>query len=152
MGVRLSADEAWEFVQASHTGVFTTLRRDGVPVSLPVWFVVDGQQIYMQTPDRSKKIARVRNDARSSFVVESGKAWTELKAVSLTGTAAIVSDDEAAGGVLALLGEKYADFGIPTASVPDATKKHYSRPAVVCFTPDERQLTWDNAKLRLKGS
>lgn len=150
MGVRLTVDEAWDFVESAHTGVFTTLRSDGVPVSLPVWFVVDDRRIWMQTPEGSKKVARVRRDGRSSFVVESGEMWTELKAVSLTGTAEVVSDEDTARRILSLLGEKYADVGIPTASVPDATTKHYARPAVVCFTPDDRRLSWDNAKLRLR--
>lgn len=152
MSVRLTADEAWEFVEEAHTGVFTTLRRDGMPVSLPVWFVVDDHRVYVQTPAGSKKIARIAHDPRSSFVVESGLAWTELKAVSFTGTARVVTDEEAATRALGLLGAKYADFGLPKTSVPDATKKHYARPAVICFVPDERQLTWDNAKLRLQRS
>lgn len=150
MGVRLTADEAWDFVEDAHTGVFTTLRSDGVPVSLPVWFVVDRRRIYMQTPEKSKKIARVNRDPRASFVVESGLAWTELKAVSLTGTAEAIADEAQASRVLDLLSTKYADDGIPKTSVPEATKTHYSGPAIICFEPDERLLTWDNAKLRLR--
>ena len=38
MGVRLDDDEAWAELDAAHTGILTTLRRDGWPVSLPVWF------------------------------------------------------------------------------------------------------------------
>jgi len=32
---RLSPEEAWAVVEASHTGIFTSLRRDGVPIALP---------------------------------------------------------------------------------------------------------------------
>jgi len=149
VGIRLTVDEAWDFVESAHTGVFTTLRTDGVPVSLPVWFVVDDRRIWMQTPEGSKKVGRVTRDGRSSFVVESGERWTELKAVSLTGAAEVVSDESTAERAVSLLTAKYAEFGIPSASVPDAAKKHYARPAVICFTPDDRLLTWDNAKLRL---
>ena len=42
MGVRLTSDEAWAFVEHAHTGIFTTLRRDGQPVALPVWFATVG--------------------------------------------------------------------------------------------------------------
>ena len=41
MSVRMTSDEAWEFVAAAHTGILTTLRADGFPISLPVWFIVD---------------------------------------------------------------------------------------------------------------
>ena len=39
MGVRLSEEEAWAELATAHTGILTTLRRDGRPVSLPVWLV-----------------------------------------------------------------------------------------------------------------
>ena len=37
--VRLSEDEAWAFVDGAHTGIFCSMKRDGSPVMLPVWFV-----------------------------------------------------------------------------------------------------------------
>ena len=42
-GVRLSPDEVWSVIKGSHTGILATLRRDGVPIMLPIWFaaVVD---------------------------------------------------------------------------------------------------------------
>ena len=46
--IRLSEDEAWDVLDKSHTGILTTLRRDGTPVSLPVWYVVDERTIVMQ--------------------------------------------------------------------------------------------------------
>ncbi|HEX4530444.1 MAG TPA: pyridoxamine 5'-phosphate oxidase family protein [Acidimicrobiia bacterium] len=52
MGVRLSEDEAWAELDAAHTGILTTLRRDGWPVSLPVWFATIGRQIYVRTRPR----------------------------------------------------------------------------------------------------
>ena len=47
MGVRLSEEEAWAELGAAHTGILTTLRRDGRPVSLPVWFATVGRRIYV---------------------------------------------------------------------------------------------------------
>src|SRR5271155_3465040 len=85
MGIRLTPDEAWEAVGAAHTGILTTLRRDGMPIALPVWFVVEDRTVAMMTPAGTKKIARVRHDPRASFLVESGERWVELRAVHLTG-------------------------------------------------------------------
>ena len=39
--IRFSEDEAWDVLDQSHTGILITFRRDGRPVSLPVWYVVD---------------------------------------------------------------------------------------------------------------
>ena len=73
MSVRLSADEAWTVLEAAHTGIFTTLRRDGMPIALPVWFVAIDRTICLAAPSRTKKVARLRHDARASFLVESGE-------------------------------------------------------------------------------
>ncbi len=65
MGVRLTEDEAWERLATSHTGIITTLRRDGWPVSLPMWFSVVDRKIYMRTLAASKKAVRIKRDARA---------------------------------------------------------------------------------------
>jgi nitroimidazol reductase NimA-like FMN-containing flavoprotein (pyridoxamine 5'-phosphate oxidase superfamily) len=147
-GVRLSTDEAWEMIEHSHTGVFTTLRKDGVPISLPVWFIVFDRRIYVGTPGGSKKIARVRHDSRAAFLVESGELWRELKAVHLTGRATVVDDPELGERFRAASEEKYGAFRMAPEALPRATVEHYARSrAVVCFEPDERVVSWDNARL-----
>ena len=93
-GVRLAPEEAWEMVTNSHTGVYTTLKKDGTPIALPVWYVVLDNIIWMSTPERSKKVVRIGNNPRSSFLVESGELWRELKAVHLTGTSDMPEDQD----------------------------------------------------------
>lgn len=39
-GIRMGEDEAWAMLERSLVGIFTTLRRDGRPVALPIWYVV----------------------------------------------------------------------------------------------------------------
>src|SRR5437588_12749206 len=88
--IRLARDEAWEVVAAAHTGIFTSLRGDGTPISLPVWFVVEDRIIWLSTPATAKKVIRVRNNSRTSFLIESGERWAKLKALHLTCGATIV--------------------------------------------------------------
>jgi len=146
--VRLSREEAWAMIEASHTGIFTTLRRDGVPIALPVWFVVIDATICMTTPGGSKKVLRVRHDGRSSFLVESGEKWAELKAVHLTGRAEVVDDPGLVDRVAAASGVKYAGFRTASSTMPDATRKHYAASsALIRFVPDERTISWDNLRL-----
>lgn len=150
MGVRLSEDEAWGLVGGSLTGIVTTLRRDGFPVSLPLWFVVLDREVYFRTRAASKKVARVRNDPRAGFLVESGERWAELAAVSFTATASVVEDGELVSRVLAGLGQKYAGRGPgrPDA-LPEATVRHYAaEEAIVRLTPVGAPITWNNAKIR----
>lgn len=150
-GVRLSSDEAWEVVERSHTGILATLRRDGVPIMLPLWFVALDRRIYLRTGADSKKARRIRHDPRASFLVESGERWAELCAVHLTGTITSLEEDSP---LLAQVDQafeaKYAGFRTASTKMSDATRAYYARPrAFFCLTPDERLLTWDNARLGL---
>ena len=90
MSVRLTPDEAWDVLERAHTGILTTLRRDGMPISLPMWFVVLDRTICIGAPSGTKKLARLRHDPRASFLVESGERWAELEAVHLTGRIEVV--------------------------------------------------------------
>ena len=65
MSIRLTPDEAWDVLGRAHTGILTTLRADGAPVTLPVWFVMLDRAICFQTPARAKKVARIRRDPRA---------------------------------------------------------------------------------------
>ena len=56
MSIRLTEDEVWEELATARTGIFTTLRADGWPVSLPVWFATVDRRIYLRTPAGTKKL------------------------------------------------------------------------------------------------
>jgi hypothetical protein len=149
MGVRLTDDEAWAFLEAGHTGIFTTLRADGWPVSLPVWFVVVDRRIYVGTPARAKKVARVRNDRRGCFLVEAGEAWTELAAVEVPVHASLVGRGGEADLAIAAIDVKYGAFRPAANRLPSATTKHYDSQALLRLEPAGPALTWDNARIRL---
>ncbi len=151
MGVRLDADEAWAVLEVAHTGIFTTLRRDGMPIALPVWFVALDRTICLAAPSRTKKIARLRHDARASFLVESGEKWVELEAVHLTGRVELVTDEAAMARIDEALDEKYAAFRGPRGAMPEKTQAHYAGRTFLRLIPDERIVSWDNRRIPLKG-
>ena len=148
MSIRLDDTEVREFLTQGHTGIITSLRADGWPVSLPIWYVLLDDHVYVRTPSKSKKVIRLKKDDRVSFVVESGMAWKELKAVVITGRAVVVEDEEALARVDAAMGKKYQAHVAPK-SVPKATQKHYGGGSTVLrIDPVKHHLTWDNAKIR----
>jgi PPOX class probable F420-dependent enzyme len=147
MSVRLSDDEAWGVLARAHTGILTSLRKDGSPISLPVWFAVDGRTILVTGPRSGKKFVRVRNDPRVSFLVESGEAWKELCAVHVSGRGELVADPDWEH-VDALLAAKYQGFITPRAEMPEATREHYDVGRLLMrIVPEGRLLTWDNSRL-----
>jgi PPOX class probable F420-dependent enzyme len=152
MSVRLPADEAWAVIAAAHTGIFTTLRRDGMPIALPVWFVALDRTVCLAAPSRTKKVARLRHDPRASFLVESGERWAELQAVHLTGTVELVEDADLMGRIDEALDQKYAPFRTRREAMPERTQAHYAGRTFLRLRPDERILSWDNRRLPLGGS
>ena len=155
MSIRLSPDEAWEALAQAHTGIFTTLRRDGMPIALPVWFVAIDRSICLAAPSRTKKLARLRHDPRASFLIESGERWVDLLAVHLTGRCELLDlekdralieriDDE--------LDVKYAKFRSDHTAMPQKTQEHYAARTFIRFVPDTRVLTWDNSRMPMKGA
>ena len=149
MSIRLSSEEAWAAVDAAHTGILTTLRADGRPVTLPVWFVVADRTSCMSTPARSKKVLRVRHDPRAAFLVESGTQWRALTAVHLSGNVHEVPDEAERQAVKAALDEKYRAFRLRPDAMPSTARATYADYTILRFVPDDRVLSWDNSRLRL---
>jgi len=147
MSFRLSEDEAWARIAGAHTAIVTTLRRDGRPIALPTWLVVIDGAIYVQTPARSKKLARIRNDPRAHLLVESGEAWADLTAVSVEVRASIVEDPQASLRALTAIAEKYADYTAPQERLPDAVKATYADMVVVRLGVVGRLNSWNNRAL-----
>jgi PPOX class probable F420-dependent enzyme len=147
LGIRLSQDEAWDVLNESHTGILSTLRADGSPVTLPVWYVAPDRTICFRTPALAKKVARLRRDPRASFLVESGLRWAELRAVHLSGRAELIEDEADRTRVLAAIDEKYASFRTASADLPQSARDRYAEWAVFRLVPDPKLLTWDNSRI-----
>ena len=63
-------DEARErFLAEPRYGILNTLRSDGLPIGVPVWFDWDGQVVRMFTSALSPKIKRIQRDSRASLLV-----------------------------------------------------------------------------------
>ncbi len=151
MGVSLTEDEAWAFIETSMTGVVTTMRHDGFPVALPVWFVAIDRRIYFRTPAASKKITRIRSNSKTGFLVETGLRWRDLTAVSFAAEATLVDDDALRTQVLDARADKYRGLGFGgSRTLPPAAVTHYAgQPAIVRLAPIGRIVSWDNRKMRL---
>jgi PPOX class probable F420-dependent enzyme len=151
VSIRLSKEEAREELAHAHTGILTSLKADGTPITLPIWFVALDDRVYFSAPASTKKIARLRRNPRCSFLVESGTYWRELKAVLLTGNAREITDGPTKRRVREALDAKYGSYRSKRSIMPEATRRVYEAPGGVMFeiVPDDRILTWDNARIEL---
>ena len=112
MGQMSDADRE-AFLAANRYGILSTLRRDGSPIAIPVWFDWDGTSVRMFTTAGSPKLRRLANDARASVLVTNHVDEKE-KWVAFDGSVA-VSDD---GGLelAEKLAQQYLDLSDPSRS------------------------------------
>ena len=70
----------------------TTFRRDGTPVSTPVWFVADNGNLLVETDADSYKVRRIRRNAR--VTVAACNATGRSRGDAIAAQAAILPDEE----------------------------------------------------------
>jgi PPOX class probable F420-dependent enzyme len=144
----MNDDEAWAVLATAHTGILTSLRRDGQPIALPVWFAALDRRIYVAGQAHTKKYQRIARDPRVSFLVETGDRWIDFVGVHLTGRAYALEPGAKLERATAAIQEKYAPYRSDHSMMPDATRAYYeTRTVTIEIVPDDRILTWRNAQV-----
>lgn len=147
MGAQLTDQEAWAMIADTHESVLTTLRRDGRPISLPIWHLVLDDGLYVRTPLVSQKVARIRNDPRGSFVVSSGHTYPELAGVIAEVNISLVDDDDLAARVISGLEAKHPDFAPALNKLPAEVQEIFGDTAILHLDVAGAFMTWNNAAL-----
>ncbi len=66
---RMTDEERDRFLAETRYGILTSLRADGSPIAVPVWFDWTGEAIQMFTSVVSPKMKRLQADPRASLLV-----------------------------------------------------------------------------------
>jgi len=93
----MSAEELDAFLGEQRTCRLATTGPDGPHVA-PVWFVWDGQALWVYSLTRSQRWANVARDPRVAVVVDDGHHYHELRGVELEGQATMVGPVPRTGG------------------------------------------------------
>ena len=149
----MSAEELSAFLDEQHTCRFATTGPDGPHVA-PVWFVWDGQAIWVYSLTRSQRWANLSRDPRVAVVVDDGHHYHELHGVEIEGQATVVgpvprTGDEGPAELAEperLMAAKYFGPASPTASGGGPDMTHDGRHAWLRITPLKR-VSWDFRKL-----
>ena len=98
------------FLAVNRYGILATLRKDGSPIAIPVWFDWDGSSVRMFTNVGSSKLRRLANDARASVLVANNVDEKE-KWVAFDGSVAV--SDEGGFELAEKLAQRYWDLSDP---------------------------------------
>ena len=131
----MSNAEREAFLAVNRYGILATLRRDGSPIAIPVWFDWDGDSVRMFTTVASPKLRRLANDARASVLVTNHIDEKE-KWVAFDGTVAV--SDEGGFELAEKLAQRYWDLNDPVrASALESWRAMESGWRLLEMVPDE---------------
>ena len=89
----------------TRTAKLATTMRDGSPHVMPVWFVLEGEQLVFTTPANSLKGRNLRRDPRASIVVDDERPPYAF--VHLRGTVALSEDPDELLRAATTIGRRY---------------------------------------------
>jgi len=120
---------------------------DGYPDITPMWYVVDGDRIWMRTYASSQKVHNARRDPRCCALLETGARYLELRGVQITGDLVISDDLDRICWVAARLMVKYE--GVDSEHIPalEAAYREKAPKQVAMSLPLDRVVSWDHRKL-----
>ena len=144
--VKMTEQEVKDFL-AEHMKVqVATIGPDGVPHLSTLFYDLFDGKIGFWTYGKSQKIKNLQRDPRVSCLLEDGEDYFELRGISITGTAEVITDKErireigTAVATRMVNGDDLGDFG--RATVEKQVQKRYA----VLITPT-KVATWDHRKM-----
>jgi PPOX class probable F420-dependent enzyme len=82
----MSIEQRNAFLQEVRIATLVTLDRAGAPVPVPVWYEWDGERARLFTSRDSRKVTRIRDDARVSLSVAEPvgvpEAWVSIEGMA----------------------------------------------------------------------
>src|ERR1700720_4325704 len=90
--IAMTPAELDEFLTTERTCRVATAGRDGRPHVAPLWFVWDGNSLWLSSVVRSQRWTDLMGDPRVAVVVDAGVEYAELRGVELSGTVVPVGD------------------------------------------------------------
>ena len=143
--IRMSDEEIWKFIDERKSLQVATLNRDGSPHLTTLWFAVMDGDIVFETYTKSQKILNLQRDPRISVLVEDGDRYDQLRGVTLSGTADLVTDPEKVHA-LALEVMSRNTPGVSKEQLDGMAQKMAAKRTGVVIKPT-RIVSWDHSKL-----
>lgn len=124
-------------LQGTRTGKLATVRKDGRPHVVPIWFTLDGDTLVFNTGDKSIKAINIRHNARVSLCVDDENPPYAF--IQVEGTATLEQNSESLQLWATRIAERYMGHELAEAygvrnSTPDELVVRIT-PIKVIFNP-----------------
>ena len=86
-----------DLLEKPNPAVITTVRPDGQPVSVPTWYLMDGDRVLVNMDEGRKRLDYLRADDRVSLTALAEGDW--YTHVSMQGRVVEITDDDGLAGI-----------------------------------------------------
>lgn len=143
--IRMTPEEVQAFLAEPHVMAVATLRGDGRPHLVAMWYgFLDGSPA-LWTYGKSQKVVNLRRDPRMTCLAEAGDAYDQLRGVELVGRGVIVDDPQAVQRAGESVWERYT--GPLDDDARQAVHDMGAKRVAVCLEIED-VVSWDHRKLR----
>ncbi|MEH0468833.1 pyridoxamine 5'-phosphate oxidase family protein [Streptomyces sp. B21-097] len=142
--IMMTSGELDAFLTVQRTCRVATVSTDGAPHVSALWFLWDGNALWLYSVVRSKRWTDLRRDPRVAIVIDTGEEYDSLRGVELSGAVEFVGEIPRTGELCAKLDAVETRFARKNFGL-DAMP-HDGRHAWVRLTP-EKVVSWDFRKL-----
>ncbi|HLN78903.1 MAG TPA: pyridoxamine 5'-phosphate oxidase family protein [Nocardioidaceae bacterium] len=144
--VKMSDAEIEEFVATGKKVQVATVNADGSPHLTTLFYIVQDGRIAFWTYRRSQKIRNLERDPRISCLVETGDDYFELRGVSITGRAELVTDESGIREIGTAVASRMVDGADLGDLGRDEVERQVRKRVGVVVVP-ERTASWDHRKM-----
>jgi PPOX class probable F420-dependent enzyme len=140
--IRMSAEEALDFLAEQRTMIVATNGRDGWPHLMPIWYVLRDGALWGWTYAKSQKARNLERDPRATVQVEAGEEYAELRGVMLRTNVVVHRDPAVIESIAMELVDRYGGGDAAREMFRAQVPKRVGLEFIECA-----RVSWDHGKL-----
>ncbi|HEX6878289.1 MAG TPA: pyridoxamine 5'-phosphate oxidase family protein [Nocardioidaceae bacterium] len=144
--VKMTDAEVEDFLTTSKKVQVATVNPDGSPHLTTLFYVVQDGRIAFWTYGRSQKIKNLQRDPRITCLVETGDDYFELRGVSISGHAEIVTDEAGIREIGTSVASRMVD-GADLGDIGRDEVERQVRKRVGVVVVPRKTASWDHRKM-----
>ena len=144
--VKMTDAEISEFLDSSKKVQVATVNPDGSPHLTTLFYVIQDGRIAFWTYGRSQKVRNLERDPRITCLVETGDDYFELRGVSISGRAELVTDEHGIREIGSAVASRMVD-GADLGDIGRDEVERQVRKRVGVVVVPTRTASWDHRKM-----
>jgi PPOX class probable F420-dependent enzyme len=138
--IEMTKDEMDTFLSQPILARLATIRDDRPHVT-PIWFVWDGESIWMETVPDYLKVKNLRQNPNCAVTVDTTDGGIRIKGVIMEGEAELI--DEPEDLVMDIVRRIYVNYMGEESLVATTPKKMYDGPHILIKLTPKKVITWN---------